>query len=329
MADFDRRLALTPDALEMMDAIARTGSFAAAARELGKVPSALTYSVRQLEQALDVLLFDRRSRNAQLTAAGQELLSEGRRLLAQMDAVANRVRRVATGWETELSIVIDNLIEPAVVFELFEAFYALRVRSPAADSDTELLAPPTRLRLRTEVLSGTWETLLNGQADVAIGLMPNSLPISDVETKPLGKMPMRLAVAPHHPLASLPEPLDDEIVAQHRIVVMADSAQRMATQTHGVHAGQDVVTVPNLVTKIEAQVRGLGCGRLPASLVDRLQAAGRLVGKQTAGPAREVEMLYGWRRSAAHGKALAWWLQQLDSPKTREALLEHRGTGYL
>ena len=61
----------------MMDAIARTGSFAAAARELGKVPSALTYSVRQLEDALDVLLFDRSSRQAQFTAAGEELLSEG------------------------------------------------------------------------------------------------------------------------------------------------------------------------------------------------------------------------------------------------------------
>ena len=66
-----RRNALTPDALVMMDTIARTGSFAAAARELGKVPSALTYSVRQLEDALDVLLFDRSSRQAQLTAAGQ------------------------------------------------------------------------------------------------------------------------------------------------------------------------------------------------------------------------------------------------------------------
>ena len=84
--------ALTPDALAMIDTIARTGSFAAAARELGKVPSALTYSVRQLEEALDVLLFDRRSRQAKFTAAGEELLNEGRRLLAETAAVANRVR---------------------------------------------------------------------------------------------------------------------------------------------------------------------------------------------------------------------------------------------
>jgi len=81
------RNVLTPESLAMMDVIARTGSFAAAARELGKVPSSLTYSVRQLEDALDVLLFDRRSRQAKLTAAGEELLNEGRRLLDQMDAV--------------------------------------------------------------------------------------------------------------------------------------------------------------------------------------------------------------------------------------------------
>lgn len=319
----DRRLALTPDALEMMDAIARTGSFAAAARELGKVPSALTYSVRQLEQALDVLLFDRRSRNAQLTAAGLELLHEGRRLLSQMDTVANRVRRVATGWETELCIVVDNLIETAIVFDLFDAFYALRVPAPGQD---DTIAPPTRLRLRSEVLAGTWESLINGQADLAIGLMPSSQPMAEIEVAPLGPMRMSMAVAPHHPLADLPEPLSDEVLARHRVVVMADSAQRMAAQTHGVQPGQEIVTVPDLRTKVEAQVRGLGCGRLPSTLVALLQARGRLVAKATAGPLGDIQLVYAWRRgAAAQGKALAWWLQQLESAKTREALLTHQG----
>src|SRR5213078_3533858 len=119
------RNVLTPEALAMMDAIARSGSFAAAARELGKVPSALTYNVRQLEDALDVLLFDRRSRQARLTAAGEELLSEGRRLLEQMDAVANRVKRVATGWEAQLTIAVDGVISRVTILELCEAFYAL------------------------------------------------------------------------------------------------------------------------------------------------------------------------------------------------------------
>jgi DNA-binding transcriptional LysR family regulator len=139
------RNVLTPEALAMMDVIARTGSFAAAARELGKVPSALTYNVRQLEDALDVLLFDRRSRQAKLTAAGEELLSEGRRLLEQVDAVANRVKRVATGWETQLTVAVDGAISRVTVFEICEAFYALKPEG----GDPERSGPGTRLRLRT------------------------------------------------------------------------------------------------------------------------------------------------------------------------------------
>ena len=64
---------LTPEALSMLQSISVAGSFAAAARNMGMVPSALTYRVRQIEDALDVLLFDRSSRQARVTEAGSEL----------------------------------------------------------------------------------------------------------------------------------------------------------------------------------------------------------------------------------------------------------------
>ena len=99
---------LTPDALTMLQVIAEAGSFAAAARQLGLVPSALTYRVRQIEDALDVLLFDRSARQARPTEAGVELLREGARLLQDIDAVAHRVRRVATGWEPQLTLSVDG-----------------------------------------------------------------------------------------------------------------------------------------------------------------------------------------------------------------------------
>jgi len=317
----DRRHALTPEALEMMDTIARTGSFAAAARDLGKVPSALTYSVRQLEESLDVLLFDRSSRQAQLTAAGTELLHEGRRLLAQMDAVANRVQRVATGWETTLAIAVDNIVAPRAIFDLIEAFYALRcTESPDAGP------LPTRLKLRNEVMAGTVEALITGQVDLAIGLAGSpSLP-QGLQCAPLGTLEMLLAVAPHHPLAALPEPLSMQTVAQHRIIAMADTAQRMDRHTFGIQPGQDVLTVPSLVAKLEAQIRGLGCGRLPEPLLRAHVAAGRLVVKRTEGMPSTVDLQYAWRAGPGMGRALAWWLQQLDSPVTRQALLEqHAG----
>src|ERR1700712_84661 len=151
----DSRNVLTPDALTMMDVIARTGSFAAAARELGKVPSSLTYSVRQLEDALDVLLFDRRSRQARLTAAGQELLNEGRRLLEQMGAVANRVKRVATGWETQLSIAVDGVISRLTMFELCESFYALDPQVVASRSGTPAVASGSPASLGSPALLGS------------------------------------------------------------------------------------------------------------------------------------------------------------------------------
>ncbi|HEY0855418.1 MAG TPA: LysR family transcriptional regulator [Albitalea sp.] len=323
------RNVLTPEALAMMDVIARTGSFAAAARELGKVPSALTYNVRQLEDALDVLLFDRRSRQAKLTAAGEELLNEGRRLLDQIDAVAHRVKRVASGWETQLTVAVDGVMSTLTVFELCEAFFALRPVLPAGSrGEADRPGPGTRLRLRTEVLAGTWEALTSGQADLAIGvgLGSDRSPPSGVQVKPLGEIRFVFAVAPHHPLAAHDGPISEAELLRHRAVAVADSAQRLAPITVNLLPGQDVFTVANTHDKIEAQLRCLGCGYLPEPMAREHIAAGRLVVKQTHRGPGIAHMGYAWRSGGAIGEALRWWLDQLESPATRRALLErHHG----
>jgi DNA-binding transcriptional LysR family regulator len=318
----EKRRALTPEALSMMDTIARTGSFAAAAREMGRVPSALTYSVRQLEDALDVLLFDRSSRQAVLTSAGQELLVEGRRLLQELDAVANRVRRIATGWESELTIAVDDAVARRALFDLMEAFYAETIDGGGP--------PPTRLKLRVEVLAGTWEALLHGQADLAIGV-PAEMQSANIRCEPSGELEFAFCVAPHHPLAALPEPLTAVQIAGHRVVAVADSARLLAPLTVGMLPGQDVLTVPSLATKLEALLRGLGCGSLPVPMVRRHIDAGRLVRRTTYEGRRTGQMHYAWREhspGSGHvpGKALAWWLDRLRSETTRRALLEqHEG----
>ncbi len=343
------RSVLTPDALTMMDAIARSGSFAAAARELGKVPSALTYSVRQLEDALDVLLFDRGSRQARLTAAGEELLAEGRRLLAQMDAVANRVKRVASGWEAQLTVAVDGVISRLTVFELCEAFYALSGRphgtsGAAAPANVGTLGvarrgasppdgPATRLRLRSEVLAGSWEVLTSGQADLSIGCAAGATLPGDICSEPLGEMEFVFAVAPHHPLASAPEPLSDAELLRHRAIAVADSAQRMAPVTVNLLPGQDVLTVASVPAKIEAHLRGLGCGFLAEPMVREHVGAGLLVVRRVQRQRAPARLCYAWRspqtedgRQAPVGLALRWWLQQLESAATRTALLErHAG----
>ena len=325
----ERRNALTPEALAMMDTIARSGSFAAAARELGKVPSALTYSVRQLEDALDVLLFDRRSGQAKLTAAGDELLSEGRRLLAEMDAVANRVRRVACGWETQLTVAADGVVSRLTMFELCEGFYALRPDAAKPDE-----GPGTRLRLRTEVLAGTWEALLSGEADLAIGVgMDGVVPPTGIELRLLGEIDFVFAVAPHHPLAAWDGAIPDHELLRHRAVAVADSARRQEPLSFNLLPGQEVFTVASVQAKVEAQLRCLGCGFLAEPLAREHIRAGRLVVKAVARERRRASLGYAWRdnatpqpKKAPQGLALAWWLEHLANPATRRALLE-RHTG--
>jgi DNA-binding transcriptional LysR family regulator len=259
---------LTPDALAMLQSIAQAGSFAAAARALNLVPSALTYRVRQIEDALDVLLFDRSSRQARPTEAGAELLREGARLLAEVDAVANRVKRVATGWESQFTIAVDSIISKATVMELCSTFFAL---DPT---------PPTRLKLRDEALSGTLQALSSGQADLAIGVALEPAAHAGLQAKPLGRVNFVFAVAPHHALALAPEPLTDEIIQQHRAVAVADTVQRGTGMTFGLLSGQDVFTVATMQAKLDAQLRGLGAGFLPEGIARAYIESGRLVVKK-------------------------------------------------
>ncbi|QHE85580.1 LysR family transcriptional regulator [Hydrogenophaga sp. BPS33] len=311
MATSTPRAALSPENLGLLEAVARLGSMAAAARELGMVPSALTYRVRQVEDALDVLLFDRSARRAVLTPAGAELLRSGQYLLNELDAVAQRVKRVATGWEPQLTIAADAIIARATLYELCEAFYAE--------------GAPTRLKLRAETLSGTVEALQSGQADIALGVT-SELSLHDFQSAPLGTIGFVYAVAPHHPLAAATHALRDEELREHRAVAVADSTQRGRGVTHNLLPGQDVLTVPTMQHKLEAQLRGLGAGFLPLALAQPFINTGRLVVKSVQRPNRSLRVAYAWRqpaRASDAGQALRWWLDRLQNPKTREALLNN------
>lgn len=303
------RNSLTPETIELIDTVHRTGSMAAAAREMGLVPSALTYRIRLVEDALDVLLFDRSSRQARLTEAGAELLREGNRLLAELDAVANRVKRIASGWEPQLTLAVDTVISLSAVMELCESFF--------------VLAPPTRLKIRQEALSGTLEALTSGQADLAIGVAIEASLNRSVQSKPLGTVRFVYAVAPHHPLAAAVEPLSDSALMPHRAVAVADSIQRGSGLTVGLLGGQDIFTVPGMQEKLAAQLRGIGGGFLPEHLARPHIKAGHLIEKQVRGAERRVPLSYAWRSvaAAAEGRALQWWLKQLGHTITRKALL--------
>jgi DNA-binding transcriptional LysR family regulator len=302
---------LTLESLRILDEIDRRGSFAAAASALDRVPSALTYTVRKLEEDLDVLLFDRRGHRARLTSAGEELLNHGRHLLQAAEALEQRVRRTAAGWEAELRIVVDSVIPFERMLPLIAAF--------------DLEQPGTRLRITSEVLSGVWEALLTDRADMAIGAAydgPDAMRMSsDFRTRVLGAIDWVFAVAPSHPLASIEGPLPAELIQRYRAVAAGDTGRMLPGMTAGLLNGQETLTVPSLQAKLAAQLAGLGCGHLPRMLAAPHIASGRLVEKETveARPAGAAHLAW---RSSARGKAMKWFLARLSEDDMKRQLLE-------
>lgn len=287
------------EALEILDAIARKGSFASAAESLFRVPSAITYSVRKLEEDLGVPLFNRSGHRATLTEAGEELLHEGRHLLQAAQELEARVKRVATGVETELSIALSDVLPIEPLFNLIEEFYTLGFG--------------TRIKVLQEVYGGTWDALVSGRAEISIGI-PGDAPASGgFSVRPMGILPFVFAVAPSHPLAAINTPLENQDIIQYRSVSAADSSRNLPPRTSGILTGQDVLTVANMHSKVKAQINGLGVGYLPKYLADEQVALGKLVIKEVAESKPEVLMYYAWRsQNKSMGKAKQWFIKRLE-----------------
>jgi hypothetical protein len=137
----------------------------------------------------------------------------------------------------------------------------------------------------------------------------------------LGDVLFVYAVAPHHPLAKVKTPITDDMLQKHRAVAVADTVQSGSAATFGLLAGQDVLTVPSMRAKLDAQLRGLGGGFVPEPMAHPYIEQGTLVVKEVARKTRSVRLSYAWRASATAGRAVQWWLAQLERPATRRALL--------
>ncbi len=302
---------LSLDSLLLVDAVARRGGFAAAADELGRAPSAVTYAARRLEEDLDVLLFDRRGYRARLTPAGEELLREGRQLLAAAEDLRRRVQRVARGWERELRIAVDSVLPFDRLLPLVGEFCA---------------EAPTQLRFSHEVLGGTWDALASGRADLAIGATaggPQAAAGAGYRTRRLGELQFVFAVAPGHPLATATAPLSAAQMRAHRQIVVGDTSQRLAPRAAGLLGAADTITVPSMADKIAAQAAGLGVGYVPLHLVSGQLARGELLAKSTESEREQGERIpvYSAWRADARGKAIDWWLARLSAAEVRAALL--------
>jgi DNA-binding transcriptional LysR family regulator len=303
---------LTLDGLEILDAIDRRGSFSAAADELHKVPSTISYTVAKLEEDLKVTLFRRSGPRIAITEAGRELLREGRLLLQAASDLECRVQRVASGWESTFQIAVDTLIPAETLSPQIAAF--------------DKVADATRLRITEEALTGTWECLLDARCDLAIvtGVGPAG---GGYLTKEVARIDFWFCVARFHPLARAKEPLTETQIRAHRGVVVADSARRLPARSAGLLSGQRTITVPTLRAKVHLQAEGLGVGYLPAPCAEQGVRAGWLVRKLLEVERAPETLSVAWRLGA-QGKALDWWLERLANANAMTAVLSSASHAY-
>jgi DNA-binding transcriptional LysR family regulator len=304
---------LSLDALIVLDAVARHASFAKAAVELHKVPSALSYTVAQLESSLGLRVFDRSGRKLRLTPIGGELLTNGRRLLRIAGDIEHRLTQAASGWETQLRIAVDTIFGLQLLYPAIPAF--------------DVLLSGTRLSLREEALAGCWEALESDRADLIIGgLGAGGIPPGGgYDIHVLGRLAFDYAVAPGHPLVALAqrldEPVADEYIHPYRAVSVADTSRGQSARTIGLLAGQDTLTVATMRDKLAAQIAGLGVGFLPRFLAEPEFQRGSLVRIRVQQPRPDASFCVA-HRPGALGKAGRWFIERLAKDASLFPMLE-------
>jgi len=231
-------LDVTLDQLRALEAVARTGSFGGAAESLHKVPSAISYAIKGLEDALELTLFDRRRRTATLTPEGARVLEAVREVLAEVRALDRLALQIRDGWEPELRVVVDGALPMGPLTRCLRTF-----------SDPDI---PTRLTLDVEYRHGVLDRFNQDRADLMLILgFDDTDDTSRYEMRPLAPLQMVLVGRGDHPNTEL--------------LVRDSSARIDSTSFTG---SRHLVHLTDFHTKRIALLDGAGFGWMPRHLVE-------------------------------------------------------------
>ncbi|WP_292658769.1 LysR family transcriptional regulator, partial [Mesorhizobium sp.] len=250
----------TLDQLQILVAVADTGSFSAAGRKLSRAQSVISYAIANLEAQLGLKLFEREgTREPQLTDVGKATLEDARRMVGVLQRIRSRVDGYRQGLEAEVTLSVDVTLPSPVLVRVLKAF--------------EAQFPAVTLRLHIGSLGLILDHVVGGQADLGIGGL---LGETDVNLLRIGFFSLVPAAAPDHPLALLPRPVALEDVREHIQLVVSDQSERTRGRDYGVFAYR-TWRLTDVRTKHVLMREGLGWGGLPRWLIADDLANGRLV----------------------------------------------------
>lgn len=288
---------VTLDQLRALVAVADEGSFSAAARKLQRVQSAVSSSMANLEAQLGVPIWDRSTKVATLTEAGQAVLGGARRVLAEMDGLKRLTAGMTAGLETSVSLCLDAFFPLQALIDLCAAF---ATRFPDVD-----------LRVDHEVLSAVSARVLAGEA--SLGVVSSAGLLRGLEARALSAIRMVPVASPRHPLATIDGPIEARHFASTIQIVLSERVDAKLAD-RGVLSPR-TWRVGDLHTKRELLRAGLGWGNLPEHLALQDLAAKRLVIIQPEAWGVDEHVLNlsaVYRTDAVLGPAHRWMVEQLS-----------------
>src|SRR5690348_8619354 len=182
--------------------LAQTGSFTKTARQLHLSQSAISHSIKALEDEVQCRLLDRLGKSVVLTLAGEQLLGHAQRILSEMDEARQRLRDLGKWGQGRLRIGASptscQYLLPKVLREFKESFPKCLIQIEPGDTAAAL------------------ELLENRRIDLALTLEPRHL--GELEFRPLFKDELRFLVSPIHPWAKTGRVDRSEITRQRYIL---------------------------------------------------------------------------------------------------------------
>jgi DNA-binding transcriptional LysR family regulator len=251
----------TLDQLRVFLAVVDEGSFAGAARKLGRANTAVSYSIANLEAQLGILLFDREStRKPQLTNAGRTVLSEARTTINVINGLHAKVKGLLRGLEAELHVVLDVKLPASRVADALKAFRAE--------------FPTVSLRLYIEALGAVRQMVLDRTATIGIAAALD-VEVAGIERIAVGSVELIPVAAPDHPLACAGRNAPGA-GRDHIQLVLTDRSPLTQGKDIGVVAAQ-TWRLADLGSKHLLLKEGVGWGFMPEPMVREDIERGRLV----------------------------------------------------
>ena len=290
--------ALTLDQLRVLVAVAETGSFSAAGRQLGRVQSAISQAMQTLEQVQGVQIFDRTGHRPRLTPVGRSLVEQARLMLAgaaRFEAMANGAR---AGLEAELTVAIDPLVPTAPLIASLRAFRAAY--------------PDLPVRFFTEGVGGAERRLQTGTAALGLCLLLPAVP-PELTAYPLMDLELVPVATADHALARLKRPLDRSDLEAHVQLVLSNPYDHTGAD-YGV-VGSRLWHFVDLTRRLDFLLAGFGWCKMPRHIVLPMLADGRLVAldvqDESILPSASLLIYAAHSRDKPLGTAGAWLLGDL------------------